>query len=136
MNTYDRDYLDRICHSQMHISDYGSFKIPPITDLNTVMYPGHYIVPNISMIRKPVIKKVIFNDPATIVIWDDETKTVVKCCEGDEFDPEKGLAMAISKKVLGGSLKEVKKWTDEYYKKQEEISSLLYKMAEAFRKIP
>lgn len=49
---------------------------------------------------KPKIEKVIFNNPATIVFWSDNTKTVVKC--GDEkFDPEKGLAMAISKKFLG-----------------------------------
>lgn len=43
------------------------------------------------------IKKVIFNDPCTIVFWNDGTKTVVKCGEDDVFDPEKGLAMAISK---------------------------------------
>lgn len=44
------------------------------------------------------IVDVKFNDPATIVFWDDGTKTVVKCQEGDTFDPEKGLAMAIIKK--------------------------------------
>lgn len=43
------------------------------------------------------IKNVIFNDPATIVFWNDGTKTVVKCGKDDAFDPEKGLAMAISK---------------------------------------
>ena len=43
------------------------------------------------------IEKVIFNDPATIVFWNDGTKTVVKCGKDDTFDPEKGLAMAISK---------------------------------------
>lgn len=43
------------------------------------------------------IEKVIFNDPATIVFWNDGTKTVVKCGNDDTFDPEKGLAMAISK---------------------------------------
>ena len=43
------------------------------------------------------IKNVIFNDPATIVFWNDGTKTVVKCGKDDTFDPEKGLAMAISK---------------------------------------
>ena len=43
------------------------------------------------------IKNVIFNDPATIVFWNDGTKTVVKCGKNDTFDPEKGLAMAISK---------------------------------------
>lgn len=46
------------------------------------------------------IKKVIFNDPATIVFWHDGSKTVVKA-ENETFDPEKGLAMAICKKALG-----------------------------------
>ena len=45
--------------------------------------------------------KVIFNPPATIVFWTDDTKTVVKCGENDDFDPEKGLVMAITKKALG-----------------------------------
>ena len=45
------------------------------------------------------IEKVIFNPPATIVIWKDGTKTVVKC-NGEKFDQEKGLAMAISKRAL------------------------------------
>lgn len=48
----------------------------------------------------PDINKVIFNDPATIVYWDDGSKTVVKA-ENDIYDPEKGLAMAISKRALG-----------------------------------
>lgn len=47
------------------------------------------------------IKRVIFNDPATIVLWADGTKTVVKCAKNETFDPEKGLAMAIAKKALG-----------------------------------
>ena len=47
------------------------------------------------------IKRVIFNDPATIVLWADGTKTVVKCAKDETFDPEKGLAMAIAKKALG-----------------------------------
>ena len=45
------------------------------------------------------IHKVIFNDPATIVLWYDGTKTVVKCGPEDKFDTEKGLAMAIVKKM-------------------------------------
>nr|DAR13045.1 MAG TPA: hypothetical protein [Caudoviricetes sp.] len=47
------------------------------------------------------IKNVIFHDPATIVYWMDGSKTVVKCQSGDIFDPEKGLAMAIAKRVYG-----------------------------------
>ena len=54
----------------------------------------------------PGIKKVIFNAPATIVFWDDGTKTVVKCQPGkngklEKYDKEKGLAMCITKKALG-----------------------------------
>ena len=51
--------------------------------------------------RLPYIKQVIFHDPATIVYWADGTRTVVKCQDGDIYDPEKGLAMVISKKALG-----------------------------------
>lgn len=46
------------------------------------------------------IRKVIFNDPATIILWSDGTKTVVKV-ENEPFDPEKGMAMAVSKKFFG-----------------------------------
>ena len=63
--------------------------------------------------RIPEIKNVIFNDPATIIFWEDGTKTVVKCQDGDEFDPEKGLAMAIAKKAYGnkgGYCNKMKKW--------------------------
>ena len=63
----------------------------------------------------PKIKYVIYNDPATIVFWEDETKTVVKC-KNEKFDPEKGLAMAFSKKMLGnkGNYYNIfKKWLPE-----------------------
>ena len=62
--------------------------------------------------KRDSIKNVIFNPPATIVFWNDGTKTVVKA-KNEDFDPEKGLAMAISKKMLGnnGNYYEVfKKW--------------------------
>lgn len=64
------------------------------------------------------IQKVIFNDPATIVLWEDGTKTVVKCQDGDEFDPEKGLVMAIAKKALGNQgdyYNVIRDWIDPYY---------------------
>lgn len=70
------------------------------------------------------IKNVIFNDPATIVFWNDGSKTVVKCGEGEVYDPEKGLAMAISKKVLankGNYYETFKKWLPE---KESELKSV------------
>lgn len=48
------------------------------------------------------IVKVIFNDPATIVLWGDGSKTIVKAVN-EPFDPEKGLAMAIAKKHFGNN---------------------------------
>lgn len=49
------------------------------------------------------IKDIIINDPATIILWKDGTKTIVKCQPVDTFDPEKGIAMAILKKLYGNS---------------------------------
>ena len=73
------------------------------------------------------IKKVKFNPPATIVFWTDNTKTVVKC-SGEDYDPEKGLAMCICKKMLGnkGNYYEVfKKWLPK-----EEDSDVVQKVLE------
>ena len=46
------------------------------------------------------VKRVIYNDPATIILWADGTKTVVKVHD-EPFDKEKGFAMAVLKKALG-----------------------------------
>lgn len=67
--------------------------------------------------RTPDIKKVIFNPPATIILWDDGTKTVVKCQGDDKFDPEKGIAMAVAKKYFGNKgsyCNQIKPWLKEW----------------------
>lgn len=59
------------------------------------------------------INKVIFNDPATIIMWNDGTKSVVKCQNGEVFDAEKGFALAYLKKLLGNDNtfnKEINNW--------------------------
>lgn len=64
----------------------------------------------------PFVDRVIFNGPATIVFWMDGTKTVVKCGEDETFDREKGLAMAMCKRLYGnkGNFNNVfKKWARE-----------------------
>ncbi len=108
-------------------------------ELDLSLYP--YFKPNTTNTTKlPEIKDVIFNEPATIILWADGTKTVVKCQEGEGYDPEKGLAMAISKKALGnkGNYCEVfKKWLPE----EEEVndgrvsSKDLCKAIEEFAKV-
>lgn len=89
-------------------SHYNPFKLGPAIGADLVSI--NRCVPN--------IKDVIFNNPATIVIWEDGEKTVVKCQEGDIYDPEKGLAMAITKRALGNKgnyCEELKKWLPEDY---------------------
>lgn len=72
------------------------------------------------MYRKTImmgkIKRVVFNDPATIVIWSDGTKTMVKCQDGDVYSKREGLAMCIAKRHFGntGLYNDVfRKWVDE-----------------------
>lgn len=99
----------------------------PITDINS-LYTGSTIrsISYDEAFRyrtslKFNIEKVIFNDPATIILWKDGTKTVVQA-QGEDFDPEKGMAMAIAKKALGnkGNYYDVfKEWLPE---EEEEIN--------------
>ena len=78
-----------------------------------VYFEGHMLYPNLNDIinhrvntiknkptKLPGIKTVHFSGPVTVVIWDDKTKTVVRC-NNENVDYEKGLAMAIAKKALG-----------------------------------
>lgn len=118
----------------------------PHTDVNTLYPQTHFVLPRSfgkvaftkawmnAVYGTPMysIKNVIFNDPATIVFWTDGTKTVVKTQDnemGDHeiYDPEKGLAMAISKKALGNKhdyyhtfLHWLKDYEKKYYWRCEE----------------
>lgn len=103
---------------------YGSNYIPYDVEFRSLIGQYYPSTPT------PQIKNVIFNPPATIVFWADGTKTVVKAY-GEEFDPKKGLAMAISKKALGtGYYPEIKKWTEKYHQKK------CYAEAQAWKKKP
>lgn len=74
----------------------------------------------------PQIKNVYFNNPLTIVIWNDGSKTFVKNMDGaSNYDPEKGLAMAISKKALGNKYR--------YYKEFERYCNLLPSLNTKFK---
>lgn len=81
---------------------------------STQRHPKHSGITPFS--QKPDIVNVIYNDPATIVFWSDGTKTVVKTQDGEPYDPEKGLSMAVSKKYFGNKgnyYNEFKKWLPE-----------------------
>ena len=68
----------------------------------------------------PTIKKIIVNPPATIILWEDGSKTVSKC-RCDLFDPEVGVAMCIAKKYFGSRnqlCKATKKAWGEYWERE------------------
>lgn len=52
-------------------------------------------------LEKVYIEKVIYNNPVTVVIWSDGTKTVSKCHGNDVYSRETGLAVCIMKKLVG-----------------------------------
>lgn len=55
-----------------------------------------------NMSRKSLeIKKVIYSGPCTIVFWADDSKTIVRCQDGDRYSKEVGLLMCLAKKVWG-----------------------------------
>ena len=53
--------------------------------------------------NKKEIKRVIFNEPYTIIIWANGEKTIVKAQDGEPYDKEKGLAMCFAKYALGNT---------------------------------
>ena len=65
-------------------------------------------------VTPPKINKVIHNKPATIVFWEDGTKTIVKA-QDEDYDAEKGIAMAYVKKIhqnKGSYFNDIKKWRE------------------------
>jgi hypothetical protein len=66
-----------------------------------------------------MIDRVIFNDPATIILWKDGSKTVVKRSDDDIWDPEKGFCMAIIKKLYGHT-----SFIKKFMEPEEEMSIL------------
>lgn len=119
-------------------------RIYPTTYVNYVTTHGEYPSIEVKSILNPYtafpynqntksleIVNVIFNPPATIVFWSDNTKTVVKADYGyDSYDPEKGIAMAISKKMLGDNKYEYyntfKHWLKKWNKQRKTDAFIEY----------
>ena len=57
-------------------------------------------VTTITRFHNAAITKVVYNDPAVIVFWNDGTKTIAKC-HNENYDKEKGLYVAVLKKIMG-----------------------------------
>jgi hypothetical protein len=53
--------------------------------------------------------KIIYNEPATIVILEDGSKGVAKCAEGDTYDRVMGFKIAFRRAVIKSMNKELRK---------------------------
>jgi len=94
--------------------------------------PDKQVADTTDQITNPCIaERVIFNPPATIAIWKDGSKTVVKCDPKDIYDPIYGLALCYMKKAMGNTSRglndalragraEMERTKDESVKKLEE----------------
>ena len=73
----------------------------------------------------PEMKKVIFNGPATTILWTDGTKTTVKCQAEDVWSDEVGIAMCCLKRILGNEgnfnniFRKAMKVAEAQYKKEK-----------------
>lgn len=57
--------------------------------------------------RVPTPKKIIFNEnyQVTVVLWEDGTKTIVRCAENTTPDPYAAYCAAFAKKCYGSNSK-------------------------------
>ena len=78
-----------------HASKADMNDLRPITAAQCISAPE---VPNFDS-----VKQVYFNAAkgTTTICWADGTKTTVRCAQGEVFDKEKGMAMAIAKRYFG-----------------------------------
>ena len=82
----------------------GLFTYTP-DNLDSFRYAPFPIVPPGLYVQKPAKPpkpdKIIVCGPATIVFWDDKTKTIVKCSEDDTYDLYSAFCAAFAKKMYG-----------------------------------
>lgn len=80
----------------------------------TVLHANDLCVNNYLNMAVYRIKKVIYNPPATVIIWADGTKTVAKCDKDDIYDKQTGFLIAYFKKLFGNEVaKQLRKWVWE-----------------------
>ena len=66
------------------------------------------------------IKKIMYKPPATIVFWNDGTKTVSVCEEGDVYNKELGFVLCVLKKKYDN--KTIHEMLDKYVHNANEYS--------------
>ena len=73
------------------------------------------------------IKDIKLNGPATILFTTDNKKVVVKCRPGDDYDPEKGILMALCKYIINSNTNR-NNWTEVFdipYKDEIDVEKVI-----------
>lgn len=83
------------------VNELASYIVNSVANLKGV-FKGIFNLEENNMSKKSLeVKKVIYSGPCTIVIWADNSKTIVRCQDGDTYSKEVGLLMCLAKKVWG-----------------------------------
>ena len=56
------------------------------------------------------IKQIFSNNPTTVILWEDGTKTISKCSDNDVYNVERGIEICMIKKAFGMSNQEYKRY--------------------------
>ena len=100
--------------------------------------PGDFVYLDAEGTLKQVsIKETLFSNPATVVFWNDGTRTTCKATEVDVYTPESGISMCINKKLYGSSyMKKVfKTWVPETdFEKGKPVKVTLKEARKNFKK--
>ena len=91
MSKYIYSGVVRIPYKKVRLQGFSGGSYPYYDDLSVEPF------------KEVAISKVIYSNPATIVMWDDGTKTVAKCASEDIYSKETGLSICILKKVMGAT---------------------------------
>ena len=105
---YPKDSLKLVPSSWIN-RDYSSYFKSMDTALNMKKYldiaQKEYMASNLAdyptLMTSSLIKRVIFNDRKTIILWNDGSKTIVSCAEGEQLDPYMGFCAAFTKGFFG-----------------------------------
>ena len=105
---YPKDSLKLVPPSWSN-RDYISYLKSMDTALNTKEYLGiaqkEYMASNLAdyptLMASSLIKKVIFGGNKTIILWNDGSKTMVSCADGEQLDPYMGFCAAFTKGFFG-----------------------------------
>lgn len=122
INTFDvpeKDVLQIWSNTREEWLNYEAVKnifstFGPQTDVSNIVYDRYILrLRNIkkihtkgaSSVKKsckylPIPNKIIYSGPATVVMWTDGTKTVVKLHEGETDDREKAFMYCVFKKIF------------------------------------